>query len=330
MKEGKTGRIRNSDPDQGWTLIDETIGISHKEFAQFVPGVGICARVNDQADFRILGFDLEWRSMFGGQQVSRPIRELISKFDADDVDFLYINGKLMISGGKGVLLVLATEQQAGWSTYEYPLDGLSEAVFTFAEGTRALVINGGQPVIEIEATDGDDDYINTDYSIDTDQDINIGLELTTWRFQELKGRALMEERFLSIVAKASTQLMAVPYVNGKLWGQVFGLLLNPLDYPDLALRETEYQGYEEFRAIGNYIHYVVTCSAPCTIYSIMLNTLIQRNNIRPGFDPFELLAAATVMPPWTQTGDTIEETGTAPDTITETGTAPDTITEDGA
>jgi len=327
IKEGKTGRVRNADPNLGWTTEDETVGILNKEFAQFVPNVGICAIVNDQNDFRIFGFDLQWKSTFGGQQISRPIRDEIKTFTPDDIDFFYINGKLIINGGKGIMLVLATEQQSGWSRYKYPFNNLSETAFIFANGTRAAVVSQGQPVMEIEAEDSNGDFIDTDYDVVAGLDKVMSLELDTWKFQDREGRSLVEERFLSIVAKASTQFLATAFVNGKLWKPAFPLLLDPVDYPDISLQETEYQGYQEFRAIGNYINYVITTSAPCTIYSIMLHTLVQRNNIRPGFDPFELLEFATVNPPWVDDSGDIDEDGVSAVDIDEDGVSVDDISE---
>ena len=239
IKEGKTGRVRNGNPNLGWTTEDEQIGIEDKEFAQFVPDVGICARVNDQKDFRIFGFDLQWRSTFEGLSISRPIRNIIRTFTADDIDFLYINGKLMISGGKGTLLVLHTEQRSGWSVYLYSFNTKSEAVLTFMESTRALVINGGQPVIEIEVEDSEGVYLDNDYNPVTDASSPITLPLTTWKFQDNGGRSLIEERFISIVADLTTKLIVTPYVNGKQWQPAFPLLIDPEDYPDNTLKETE-------------------------------------------------------------------------------------------
>jgi len=327
IKEGKTGRVRNADPNLGWTTEDPNIGISNKEFAQFVPDIGICAIVNDQNDFRIFGFDLQWRSTFAGMQISRPIRDEIKGFTAADIDFLYVNGKLIINGGKQTMLVLATEQQSGWSRYVYALNSKSEAVFTFAEGTRALVINGGQPAIEIEAEDVNGDYINTDHNPVTNADVNISLPLTTYKFQDNNGRTLIEERYISIVADASALFLITPFVNGRVWATAFQTIIDPADYPTNTLKETEYQAYQVFRSIGNYLHYDIITTAPCTIYSIMLNTLMQRGSILPGFDPFEILNAVRVVPPFASVSGNIIESGTRVDTFTETGTTTDVIIE---
>jgi hypothetical protein len=331
LKQGKTGRVRNANPELGWTTEDETIGILDKELAQFVPNVGICAIVNDQNDFRIFGYDLVWKSTFAGMQISRPIREEIKQFTTADIDFIYINGKLIINGGQGTMLVLATEQQSGWSKYIYNTSGLSETVFVFQEGTRAAMVSRGQGVIEIEKEDGSGNFINTDYDPVSGQALNIDLTIDTWKFQDREGRSLVEERILSIVAAATSQLKATAFVNGKQWAAQFPLILDPADYPDLVLKETEYQGYEEYRAVGNYIHYSIVTSAPCTIYSIMLNCQIQRGSIRPGFDPFQILLNARTSPPWASMQGVITETGDpTDDTITETGdSGDDTITETG-
>jgi hypothetical protein len=136
IKEGKTGRVPYGDPNSGWVTEDSVIGIEDRDFAQFVPNIGICAIVNDQQDFRIFGYDLAWHSDVYGLQISRPIRDIINTFNPTDLDFFYMNGKLFISGGMGLFLVLAVEQKRGWSIYEYPLNNLSAAVFTFNEGRQ--------------------------------------------------------------------------------------------------------------------------------------------------------------------------------------------------
>lgn len=326
IKEGKTGRVRGANPDLGWSVEDDVVGIETKELAQYVPNVGICAIVNDQNDFRIFGFDLQWRSTFSNMQISRPIREDIKAFTQADIDFIYINGKLIVNGGQGEMLVLASEQKAGWSKYVYPFNSLSEKLFTFDEGRRAAVISRGQPIIEIEKeTSGV--YVDTDYDVPSGQNLEIDVELDTYKFQDKEGRSLVEERFLSVVASASKVIQATAYVNGKLWQPTFDLLLDPEDYPELALRETEYQGYQEYRAIGNYIHYKLQTKAPCTIYSIMLDCLVQRGSIRPGFDPFEVLSLVQQSPSWTQIYNLYEETGVADELAEETGTATEIIEE---
>ena len=62
----------------------------------------------------------------------------------------------------------------------------------------------------------------------------------------------------------------------------------------------------------------------------MLNALIQRGSVRPGFDPFEVLPDDVLdEPSWASDVDTITEDGLAgSDTITEDGLgSSDTITE---
>ena len=296
IKEGKTGRVPFGDPNSGWVTEDHVIGIEDRDYAQFVPNVGICAIVNDQQDFRIFGYDLAWHSDFAGMQVSRPIRDIIATFTPKDIDFFYMNGKLFLSGGKAQMLVLAVEQRKGWCVYNYPFNGLSESVFTFDEGRRAAVLSRGQRVIEIEVDD-----LDTDYDVPTATQLPIDYSFTTHRFQDNGGRSLIEQRWLSLVAILETNISCQPFINGKLWDVPFNMLLDPQEYPDAALRETEYQGYSEVKPLGNYIHYVISGKSPATIYSIMLNCLIQRGQLQAGFDPFEVLESAIIEPPWART-----------------------------
>jgi len=294
IKEGKTGRVPLGDPNSKWVTDDHRIGIEDRDFAVYVPNVGICAIVNDQQDFRIFGFDLLWHSNFRGLQVSRPIRDIVDKFTPTDLDFFYMNGKLFISGGKGLVLVLATEQKKGWSLYDYPFDGLSEAVFTFNEGRKAIVLNKGQKGIQIEVDDVDTDYNPVTSNLTDPMECFI----TTHKWQADGGRSIIEQRWLSIVAILQTNLSVQPYVNGVVWDVPFNPLVAPQSYPLAALRETEYKGWSEFKPIANYLHYDITGTAPITIYSIMLNCLIQRGSIALTFDPFQILQTVAVLPPW--------------------------------
>jgi len=293
IKEGKTGRVQYGDPNSGWITEDSVIGISNRDFAQFVPNVGICAIVNDQQDFRIYGFDQAWHSDFAGMQISRPIRDIIKTFTPEDIDFFYMNGKLFINGGKGLFLDLGVEQRSGWGTYVYPLNSLSEAAFTYNEGRNAVILNRNQKAVQIEVDD-----LNTDYNAISKEDEKIDYSFTTHKFQNNGGRSLIEQRWLSMVAVLETKITCQPYVNGKLWHNTFDMLLDPVEYPDSALKETEYQGYSEIKPIANYLHYVVTGKAPATIYSIMLNCLIQTGQVAVGFDPFGVLEGAQKAPSW--------------------------------
>jgi len=316
IKQGKTGRIPYGDPNRGWITEDVKIGITDRAFAQFVPNIGLCAIVNDQNDFRIFGFDLQWKSNLFGLQLSRPIREIIKTFTPEDIDFIYFNGKLIISGGKGVLLVLAVEQRQGWSLYMYPLNGLSEALLTFGESTRACILNPGQPGIEIEIED-----VDTDYSPVTSFTDSIAFDIITHKWQDLKGRSLIEQRYLSVVADLNTNISCQPFVNGKIWDIPFTLLPDPQDYDDEALRETEYQGFSPYKPIGNYIHYQITGFAPAIIYSLSVNALIQRGSIPRSFDPFQVLPRQ--LPTWVSITTAAADAGTVDSRAATTFTAKD-------
>lgn len=314
IKEGKTGRVQRGDPNAGWITEDEVIGIENKRHAQYVPRVGICAIVNDQKDFRIFGYDMRWHSNFAGMQVSRPIRNIVKDWTLEDISFMYMNGKLFLNGGEATMLVLHTEQQKGWSKYTYPLDNLSEVMFTFDEGRRAAIANRNQLPVEIEVED-----LETDFDAVTETDVYAEWEIITHKWQDMGGRSLIEHRFLSMVAILQEQISVQPYVNGRIWDDPFGMLLDPADYPDTALQETEYQGYSEIKPLGNYIHYKLTGNKPATIYSIMLNCLIHRGSIAPGFDPFQILDMARRVPNWASIANDYNETGAAAIEIDENG-----------
>ena len=319
IKEGKTGRVPRGDPNAGWVTEDHVIGISSKRFAQYVPNVGICAIVNDQKDFRIFGYNLAWQSTFAGLQISRPIRDIIKPWVPEDVSFMYMNGKLFLNGGAGEVLVLNVEQQKGWARYRYPLfdessEARSEVMFTFDEGRKAAIVSSGLPVVRIEVDDLETDYNPKEQIIQY-----VDWLFTTHKWQFLEGRALVEFRWLSLVAIFREQIQVQPYVNGRVWGDPFGMLIDPADYPYSELQETEYQGYCEIKPIANFLHFDISGNKPASIYSMMLNCLVQRANIAPGFDPFDVLSLATRVPPWASTAGDYDEVGDAEININETG-----------
>jgi hypothetical protein len=143
--------------------------------------------------------------------------------------------------------------------------------------------------------------VTTDFVDPTKKTEPMDYLIETHRWQDMGGRALIEQRFLSITGILQTNMSCQPYVNGRIWDVPFTLIVPPEDYPDPDLRETEYQGYSEFKPVGNYIHYVMTGQGPATIYSIMLNALIQRGVIATTFDPFGLLKQARTVPDWITT-----------------------------
>jgi hypothetical protein len=269
-----------------------------------------------------MGFDFVWRSTFKGLQVSRPIRDIIAYWSPNDMSFMYMNGKLFINGGVGELLVLHVEQQRGWGKYQYPLNSRSEAVLTFDEGRRAVIVNRNQPVVEIEVAE-----VSTDYDAVTTLSEYIDWTITTHKWQYSGGRSIVEHRWISLMADLTEQIQIQPYVNGRIWSVPFGVLPDPADYPHVELQETEYQGYSEIKPIGNFLHYKITGNKPTTIYSIMVNCLVQLGSIAPGFDPFQVLALAARVPPWASTSNDYEETGVATTEIVETGTQTTEIVE---
>lgn len=321
IKEGKTGRIKYGDPNSGWITEDQVIGIENKNMAQFVPNVGICAIVNDQNDFRIFGYDMVWHSSFSGMQISKPIRNYTKDIKPNEVNFMYLNGKLFVTVSGGLIMVLHVEQQLGWTTYKYSPDSI-EALFSYGESRRAVIFVGGHKPLRIEVDD-----LDTDYDIYQEDTQNVPYEIITPKFQDVGGRSIIEQRFLSVVAKISTKMTAQPYVNGKLWDVPFDLILDPGDYPDSNLQETEYQGYSQIKPLGNYLHYRITGLGPASIHSILLNCLIQRGSIRPGFDPFSILSLASTLPSWLTSAEYVE-TGTADIEIIENGVQTTEIVED--
>ena len=110
----------------------------------------------------------------------------------------------------------------------------------------------------------------------------------------------------------------------------FFMVNRPEDYVFDEEKETEYQGYSEEKPIGNYLHYEISAVAPFSIYSIVLNALVQRGVVPVDFDPFATLALSKVppTPTWVDANDLIVETGIADTDYNETGVSDTNISGD--
>jgi hypothetical protein len=305
LKEARTLRVPNGDPDAGIEGLDAAIGISHIKLATFVPKVGICAITNDQSDFRILGYDLIWTSAFAGQDVSRAIRTQTALMAASPtfVSMAYANGKLTLSDGTGTLYVLNAKEQKGWGTYQYPMNGAAQAVMTFAKGSRMLVASRSTYLVEIEV-----DGLNTDIDTASDVAAEIALSHTLSRFQSGEGRHVLEMENLSIVAQLSSNLRAFPFANGYPWPNkvtekeaTFVPDVGAYAAGDAGL-EREYKLYLEDRLVAQYHHFRIETSAPATIHTTNWRGIIDETGMGEGtFDPFATLSEATTTPEWLRT-----------------------------
>lgn len=299
IKESKTGRVQDGNPDFGFETLDHSIGVPNQKLARYIPGLGLAAITNDQGDFKVFGYDLRWRNDFGGQDISRKIRSATQAMAAAPTycSFLYGNGKLFIGDGTGVFYLLHVEQGRGWTTYSYPMTNKAQAAIAFAGGTRFAVFSASTYAVEIETSATTD--INT--SDDSTQSITGGF--TTHRFQVDGGRGILEGRYLSLNAQLTDRLTATPYVNGKLWPNDSA---NPTPFtPDpnvysntVELKEREYQAFFEDRLVGSHIHFLLQTIAPFIIRDTAFFCISQTGANTMGFDPFQTLGFRATAPAW--------------------------------
>lgn len=340
LKESKTGRLPGGNPDLAYETLDHRIGLQSPRMATYIAAVGICAITNDGGDFRIFGYDLRWAKVIHSIDVSKPIRVETSAMTATYVSFLYLNGKLLISDGHGTFYALHEKEKRGWTTYEYRLNSLAQLAFTFANGTRAAVASKETYLMEIEVDD-----LDTDDSTEDDTIANvIECSETTYRFQSGQGRHILEHAYLEVLAALSVALSAVPYVNGLPWPQQTAetetdFSPDPAIYSSAAaLKDGAYRLYLEPAAIGsflwnrmmgNYLHYVLSTSAPALMRRKVLRGIVDEDGISFGnFDPFQAGTGENAEPGF---ATNIIDGGVDDETITdeiEGGVDDETITDE--
>lgn len=302
IKEAKTGRVQDGNPDLGFETLDHNIGITHAKLARYVPKLGLCAITNDQGEFKIFGYDLRWQNVVNGIDLSRVIRNETAAFAGTYSSFIYINGKLMAFDGAASPYVLHAKEMLGWTTYEYALSQ-AQLVLTFANGTRACVISKNANTVEIEV-----DGLDTDVDSDSGAATIIRPQYTPSMFQSRSGRDVLEFRYYSVMAKLSYNLAAIPYVNGKSWPNssvgeetAFNPPTSAYSAGDAGL-EREYRVYLESRPIGPYLHFKVSTTAPCTIHDQALGCFVDEAGMGAGhFDPYSQLEDAEATPDWIDT-----------------------------
>jgi hypothetical protein len=300
IKEAKTGRIVDGNPDNGFETLDHKIGISHKRAASYIPGIGIAAITNDQGDYKTFGYDLRWSNQWGGQDVSRLIRNQTAALTTSAIDFAYLNGKLRISDGSGNFYILHAEQGKGWSKDTLPLNSRAELMLTFANNTRGIVVSRNTCVVEIDKAN-----VTTDFDTSTDTSIAINCRLVTHRFSAEGGRYILEGKYLSAMAYIDDTLTAIPYGNGLPWPDgVTAVYTNfVVDGSDfntkVALKEREYRLYLERRVTCNFIHYDISTTAPCSLHDMRLCVIVDESGMgAETFDPYGVSQFTVNFPTW--------------------------------
>lgn len=305
LKEAKTMRVANGDPDAGIEVLDYNIGIGHLKLAAFVPQAGICAITNDQGDFRIFGFNLRWTHLFNGIDISRPLRTQTAAMALAPtyVSFGYVNGKLLIGDGTGTVYAFNAKEGKGWGIYTYRMNGVGQLLLAFSKGARCLVASKNTYLVEIEK-----DGLDTDIDTASDVAASIALSYTLSRLQSDEGRDVLEMDHLSVVAQLSANMQCTPFANGSPWPN--RVTEKPTNFtPDIgtypaldAGLEREYQAYLEDRLLAQYQHFRMDTTAPATIRGTEWSGIIDEIGMGAGyFDPFIAIGSAQATPDWLDT-----------------------------
>jgi hypothetical protein len=303
LKEAKTMRVPNGDVSLGIEVLDGNIGVTNYRLAQFVPKVGIAAIVNDQSEFRIFDYTLRWTNVYNGLEISRTIRtQTLAIAQAPTyAGFAYINGKLLISDGTGIMYVLNAKEGKGWGRYSYPMNGNAQLLLTFSKGSRALVVSKSTYIVEIEK-----EGLDTDISTASDTASAIGCQWIIPRFQSRSGRDVLYMTYYSQMALLANNLIVTPFANGDYWPLKTSASTYPMT-PDVGAYPVSDNGLEReyffyMDAItpmrAQFIHYLITTSAPATIHNGYLRCLVDNSSAKTNFDPFITISKNAYTPDW--------------------------------
>jgi hypothetical protein len=216
FKETSTFVAQNGNVDLPPVEIDKSIGLSSHRLANYIPKLGLVGLTSDNFQVKIFTDQLQWTNAYGKMEISRQVAPKTRLYAANpnQVSIIYINGKLMISNG-GIdnvseYLCLHHEQQKGWTTGTYPV-ATSQFYFTYANGSRAGIITGGQVQMEIELFDTyvDSPAVNP---------FPIPVSISTHMFQNNLGNDLLEFHNLLISGTLEdTALTGTAMVNEIPW-----------------------------------------------------------------------------------------------------------------
>jgi hypothetical protein len=308
IKEAKTGRLSTGDVTLRYETLDHRIGISDRRFANFIPGVGICAITNDDGEFRFFGFDQLWHSNLNGVDAGRAIQVDTAAISATYCNIVYHNGKIWISDGTGNYHVFFKERGMGWSKYEYRMNSTAQLTFTFANGSRIACASKSTYLVEMEIDD-----LNTDMDTNDETAYTIDTSLTTWKYQSNDGADILDQIWYQLRGKFSKKIQATPYINGETWPDPTSATTSKFVTPPTvnasnpALQEREYRLYLEPSTIntinfctpkGNYIHYKIDTQAPAVLHSQALRVSIVENIGWGDFDPYQKRNFASSFPSW--------------------------------
>lgn len=296
IKEAKTGRLRDGNPDNGFETLDYNIGVSDHRMAKYIPKIGIAAIVNDRGDFRIFGYDLRWNNEFSGRDISRMGRSFTSTVDPANVSFMYLNGKLWVGIIGGVFLVLHVEQGKGWSLYNRGETG-NQIALPYANNTKGLSIFSGSAPTELDKLGTTDDVFYNATGLHT---FLFPVTIQSAPFQK-SGREHLEVRHVSMMAVFENRTTGTLKANNYFTGPTAVVLVDPASFPiEASQRQRLYFLYPEGKAIGNYIVCRILSTAPCTIHDMVLDCFVDEAGWNDaGFDPNQVSGAQFIpIPTW--------------------------------
>jgi len=335
LKEGKTGRVIDGNVALDSEILDHRIGIKHKNAVEYIPGIGIAGITTDNSDFKIFGFDYLWGNSVNGLEISKSLRNETKAMTVANISLMYLNGNIHLSDGTGNIWCLNTEQKKGWTKHVYPMNSVSERLFSFANETRGGVVSQSTHLVEIDDSTVDTDINTSDDSVDT-----MAVHWMTYKYRVNDGEYLLEVDYFSFMGKLQYDAVAIPFVNGVSWPLKTSdtetqFLTRPNLYnSNTELRDKEYAVYFEPSTIGtylyqvpvgNYLHFKVKTTAPATVRTNKLWCVVDEDNGWGEFDPFQVHGDSNTDPAWIS--NIIQETGSASDTYQETGSASDTVQE---
>lgn len=276
LKESKTGRLLGGDVDQQLDVLDHKIGISRRQNAEYLPGVGVCAITSDSTDFKVFTLGLTWTTVLNGMDIARPIHDDVVSMSLDFTRFAYINGKIMLSTGSGVFHVLHLQSGRGWTRYDYPLLEAGQInLFTFAGGSRLGTSVAASYTVELEKTGVDTDASQLFGGSATEP---IALSHTTHMYQGEEGRNILECNWYSLAGFFNAAVTGTPYVNNVAWPAgtpvATAFTLSYSGYTSSQNRDGEYRlqlptatvdGLLWQRFMGYFLHLKIDAVAPATI-----------------------------------------------------------------